>query len=444
MDNREEIQQLLHEIQKLNEQLYVQKRQIDALKEQLIKLTGDSYPQLTKSHTKPDSQRATENFIGLKLIHFIGIIVLVIGLSIGVKYAIDKDLISPAMRVALAYSAGFILFIVSMQLKSKYKGFSAILFSGGMASLYFTTYGAYVYYQLFPFAVAFVVMILLTIYTVYQAIKYDRQEIALLGLVGAYGIPFLISKNADRADLFFLYISFINLAVSYLAVRKAWKNVSRVANAITLFLFLGWVIERFNVKWQLVGTLFLVFFFLLFQATIVAVKLVYKTRFTQNDTYQVLLNNIALFVSSLFLFGYTFANADISLITICICIICALQALFVYLSWKDEVLMQRMLLALSLIFFVLFIAFEWTGVTVTFLWLLTSVLLFFIGIVRRSVPARMAAIMLMGITLLKLVVVDSLTFTTIQKIVSYLALGVLLLFVSFFYQKFKDQLFGDG
>lgn len=444
MDNREEIQQLLHEIQKLNEQLYDQKKQIDALKERLIKLTGIPNPSFQKPTIKHGRERATENFIGLKLIHIIGIIVLVIGLSIGVKYAIDKDLISPAMRVALAYSAGIVLFIISMQLKSKYKGFSAILFSGGMASLYFTTYGAYVYYQLFPFAVAFALMILLTVYTVYQAIKYDRQEIALLGMVGAYGIPFLISKNADRADLFFLYISFINIAVCYLAVRKMWKNVSRVANAITLFLFLGWVIARFNVKWQMVGTFFLAFFFLLFLATIVAVKLVHKTKFTLNDTYQLLLNNIALFVSSLYLFGYSFANADISLITISICMICLLQALFIYLSSKDEVVMQRMLLALSLIFFVLFIAFKFTGVTVTFLWLLTSVFLFAIGIFRRSVPARMAAILLMGVTLLKLVVIDSLTFTTIQKIVSYLALGVLLLFVSFFYQKFKDQLFGDG
>jgi Predicted membrane protein len=444
MDNREEIQQLLREIQKLNDQLYDQKRQIDALKERLIKLTGGPQPQLQKSHARKGRERATENFIGLKLIHFIGIIVLVIGLSIGVKYAIDKDLISPGMRVALAYLAGIVLFIVSLRLKRNYKLFSAILFSGGMASLYFTTYGAYVYYQLFPFAITFVIMIILTIYTVYQAISYDQQEIALLGLVGAYGIPFLISKNADRADLFFLYISFINVAVCYLAVRKSWKNVSRVANAISLFLFMGWVIARFSIKWQLAGTFFLAFFFILFLVTIIAVKLVHKTKFTLNDTYQLLLNNIALFVSSLFLFGYTFANADISLITICLCIICLIQALFIYLSWKDELLMQRMLLALSLIFFVLFIAFRWTGLIVTFLWLLTAVLLFVMGIVRRSVPARMAAIFLMGITLLKLVMIDSLTFTTIQKIVSYLALGILLLFVSFFYQKFKDQLFGDG
>jgi uncharacterized membrane protein len=55
----------------------------------------------------------------------------------------------------------------------------------------------------------------------------------------------------------------------------------------------------------------------------------------------------------------------------------------------------------------------------------------------------MTAITLMGVTLLKLLVLDSLTFSTIQKVVAYLVLGVLLLLVSFFYQKFRQQLFGE-
>jgi hypothetical protein len=49
----------------------------------------------------------------------------------------------------------------------------------------------------------------------------------------------------------------------------------------------------------------------------------------------------------------------------------------------------------------------------------------------------------MGATLLKLVVLDSLTFSTIQKVIAYLVLGVLLLLISFFYQKYKQQLFED-
>jgi uncharacterized membrane protein len=53
----------------------------------------------------------------------------------------------------------------------------------------------------------------------------------------------------------------------------------------------------------------------------------------------------------------------------------------------------------------------------------------------------MAGIILIGLTLGKLLVVDSLTFTTVQKVIAYLVLGILLLIVSFFYQKFRQQLF---
>ena len=99
-----------------------------------------------------------ENFIGLRLIHFVGIMVLVIGISIGVKYAIDKELISETMRIILAYCAGLLLFILSLRLKKKYQLFSAILFSGSMATLYFTTYAAFVYYNFLPAMVTFLIM----------------------------------------------------------------------------------------------------------------------------------------------------------------------------------------------------------------------------------------------------------------------------------------------
>jgi uncharacterized membrane protein len=444
MDEKDEIQKILTELEKLNAQLYHQKTQVDALRKRLTDL--GVHTNNLNTPIQPHGSKvnwSAENFIGLRLIHFIGIIVLVIGLSIGVKYAIDKNLISEGMRVALAYGAGILLYLLSVTLKKKYRLFSAILFSGGMSSLYFTTYGAFVYYSLFSFVIAFIIMVVLTVFTVYQAIRYDSQEIALLGLVGAYGIPFLISKNSDRADLFFLYIAIINVAVAYLSIRKKWKSVCRVANAITIFLFMGWVIARFNGKWQTVGASYMCFFFLLFFITVIAIKIFHKTRFTLNDTYQVLLNDLALYISGLFLFGFSFDNSDISYITLALCIFAALQSALIYMKWPEELLMKRVLVSLALTFFILFIAFKWSGIVVTFLWLLCSVILFIVGVVIKSVPARLASIILMGITLVKLMAVDSLTFTTLEKILSYIILGVLLLIVSFFYQKFKDQLFKD-
>ena len=435
--------QLQQELEQLKNQLYLQHQKIVELQQKLIELDNGK-PSNTAGAKKLRTmeQWSLENFIGLRLIHFVGIIVLVIGLSIGVKYAIDRNLISEMMRIFLAYAAGVILYILSLRLRKKYGLFSAILFSGGMASLYFTTYAAFGYYSMFPFAIAFLIMILLTVYTVYEAISYDRQEIALLGLIGAYAIPFLISKNADRAGLFFLYISLINTGVVFLCIKKIWKNVGRVAQVVTWILFIAWAAIRYQQKIQGIALLFMSYFFLLFLFATISYKLIHRHRLSINDNYQVILNNLALYIGCLFVFGFS-VYTDIALISFALCVFTALQSLICFYFWHEESLTTRMLSTLSLIFFVLFVAFNWNGFTVTLLWLLTAVIVFAWGFVRKSVAARMTAIVLIGITLAKLLAFDSATFSTIQKVIAYLILGILLLVVSFFYQKFKQQLFID-
>src|SRR3954463_6672229 len=141
----DEITRLQKELENLQQKLAMQAREIEGMKHRLEQVVGsDNLPQLPLKKSLPTTSFSLENFIGLRLIHFIGMIVLVIGLSIGVKYAIDRNLISEGMRIAFAYAAGIVLYLLSLRLKEKYNGFSAILFSGGMASIYFTTFGAHV------------------------------------------------------------------------------------------------------------------------------------------------------------------------------------------------------------------------------------------------------------------------------------------------------------
>src|SRR5216117_1496802 len=199
MIDKEKITDLQKQIDELSSEMRNYQQKLFALQQELDKLQNKKTHR--PSEETPQNFRL-ENFIGLRLIHFVGIIVLVIGLSIGVKYAIDRQLISEAARILLAYVAGIVLYLLSWRLKKKYQFFSAILFSGAMASLYFTTYAAFVYYGFFSFALTFLLMMGLTTYTAFEAIRYNRQEIAVLGMVGAYGIPFLISQNSERADLF--------------------------------------------------------------------------------------------------------------------------------------------------------------------------------------------------------------------------------------------------
>ena len=131
----------------------------------------------SRANAKVDSIKASakadlEKFIGENLLSKIGIVILVIGVAIGGKYAIDNGWISPLMRIVFGYFCGFALIGFAVRLKAKYLNFSAVLISGGMAIMYFITYFAYAYYGLMNQPTAFVLMLLFTVFTVAAALNY--------------------------------------------------------------------------------------------------------------------------------------------------------------------------------------------------------------------------------------------------------------------------------
>ena len=376
-----------------------------------------------------------ENFIGLKLMHLAGIVVLVTGISIGVKYAIDKELMSEGMRILLAYGAGILLFILSVRLKKKYLLFSAILFSGSMASVYFTTYAAYVYYQFLPAIIAFLLMVALTVYTVITAISYNRKEIAVIGMIGAYGIPFLISANAERVDLFFSYILLINIGVVFLSFKKGWKMMSHLALTITWILFIGWALLRYTFSQQWIAIVFMALYYILFLINALAFRISRQMALTVGDIQQIIVNNTALYFAAIIILGNLLMGSELAGITGSMFLLTGLLAFISSKMLSSEIILQRLLTWQSLLFLLLFIAFQWDGITVTLLWIAVSVILFVWGIFVQKSWTRLASALLIGITLIKLLVFDSERFSTIQKISCYIIIGVLLLLYSFYYQK---------
>ena len=67
----------------------------------------------------PHVRTNIEKFIGENLINKIGIVILVIGVGIGAKYAIDHDLISPLTRIILGYILGLGLMGFAIRLKKQ-------------------------------------------------------------------------------------------------------------------------------------------------------------------------------------------------------------------------------------------------------------------------------------------------------------------------------------
>jgi len=435
MDKEQVIEELQRQIDVLASQMMDQRQRLFALQQELNRLQNKKQGSTPSTEEKTSQNSGFENFIGLRVIHFVGIILLVIGLSIGVKYVIDRQLISEVMRISLAYAAGIILYLLSWRLKKNYQLFSAILFSGAMASLYFTTYAAFVYYGFFSFAVTFLIMAGLTVYTAFESIRYDRQEIAVLGMVGAYGIPFLISANNGRADMFFSYIIFINAGIAFLSFKKKWKIMGWLALLISWILFISWGSFKYEAKDFWTGFILMVILYLLFTVNALAYRLMRSEPLTPGDIQQLIINNVALYVSSLIVFGYGEFGTHLASTTGVVAACMILFAFLSYLFFKTEKVLQQSLAMQAVVLIAMFIGLYWNGFFVTILWVAFSIILFGWGIISHRSWPRLAAILLMIVTLGKLVIFDSSKFTPIQKITAYLIIGVLLLILSFFYQK---------
>ena len=77
------------------------------------------------------------------------------------------------------------------------------------------------------------------------------------------------------------------------------------------------------------------------------------------------------------------------------------------------------------------------------LWGLYALFLIVLGIWRNKAYLRIGAIGLFGITLLKLFFYDIAHLPTLPKTVIFLALGSLLLLISFLYNKYRTTLFDE-
>ncbi len=444
MNQDPKIEELLKRISELAAEIEKSRQELFRLYQEVKRISPDHSKIKSPISPSPKQQASSkfsiENFVGLKLIHFIGIIALVMGLAIGVKYAIDQNLISPLLRILLAYLAALILFIISYRLRKNYRMFSLILFGGSAATAYFTTYGAYTYYQLMPLIVAFALMLMLAIATIFYSIKYNSQELAVLALVGGYGIPFLVRGNAENWIGLLSYILIINLAVSSLSFKRYWTTLVYLSFGVTWFIFLFALYFRMEKIGFTYGLTFSIVYFVLFLVNTSSFKIARKQQLQTGDVL-VVLANITLFYFALFrLFNYeTFE--ELSGMTSIFAAVCLVAA---YLErMLGQPALQKGLMLYGLFLLIILVPMRFEQLTITLLWMLMAALLFVIGLWRKMKLLRLASIVLFAITLTKLVGVDSLKFTAIQKVISYILLGTILLVVSFLYQKFKNVIFED-
>ncbi|HEX2060132.1 MAG TPA: DUF2339 domain-containing protein, partial [Thermoanaerobaculia bacterium] len=192
-----------------------------------------------------------ESIIGIKLFSWIGGILLVLSLVFLFKYSVEHGWLRPAVRAVFGFVIGIGLLVVcELRVARNYKFTANAMLGAGIAILYATLFALHGRWGLWPAPAAFFGMLLVTAAAVYLSTRRDSVFIALLGLLGGFATPALLSSGENRPIALFSYLLLLNGGIAWIAYRKGWPLLTALSVALTAFYQWTWV-ERFLTASQL-------------------------------------------------------------------------------------------------------------------------------------------------------------------------------------------------
>ena len=166
---------------------------------------------------QPVSQPLETN-IGLTLVNRIGVITLVLGVGFFFKWAVENQWIGPAGRVLLSLAAGVVaLGIADLLWRKGQQIFAQGLTAVGLGILYLAAYASFGFYHLVSQSVAFFFLSALTLLAIALALRYASAAMAVLGLLGGYLTPLLLSNGENRPWFLFSYLLVLDCGALFLA-----------------------------------------------------------------------------------------------------------------------------------------------------------------------------------------------------------------------------------
>lgn len=345
-----------------------------------------------------------EKFIGENLINKIGVLILVLGISYFVKFAIDKDWINEPARVGIGVLCGALVMAFAHKLRKNYAPFSSVLVAGAIAIFYFTIGIAFHDYHLFNQSVAFVIMTVITAFSCLISISYDRKELAVLSLIGGFAVPFMVRSGEGNYVVLFTYILILNIGILALAYHKKWRIINVLSYVFTLLLYGTWLFKTVNEKNpHYLGALAFGFaFYFLFILINIINNLRTKGTFTPIEL-SILASNTFLFYGAGMVILEPFHPEFKGLFTAILGLLNFIYAWFLYKKFGLDKTAVYLLIGLTLTFITLAIPIQFEGNSITVFWAAEAVLLMWLAQKSKINSYRFASVIVHFLMVISLI-----------------------------------------
>nr|WP_294928866.1 DUF2339 domain-containing protein [uncultured Flavobacterium sp.] len=345
-----------------------------------------------------------EKFIGENLINKIGVLILVLGISYFVKYAIDKDWINEPARVGIGVLCGALVMGIAHKLRKNYAAFSSVIVAGAIAIFYFTIGIAFHDYHLFSQTIAFSIMVVITAFSALISLSYNRIELAILSLIGGFAVPFMVSTGEGNYVVLFTYIIILNIGILAIAYHKKWNLVNLLTYIFTVLLYGGWLADDLtNEKPHYLGALLFGFaFYFIFILMNIINNIRTKGEFSKTQL-TILASNTFLFYAAGMAILSNFHPELRGLFTTAIALLNLTYAWFLYKKFGLDKKAVYLLIGLTLTFITLAIPIQFEGNYITLFWAAEAVLLLWLSQKSKISSYRFGSVIVHALMIISLI-----------------------------------------
>lgn len=207
-----------------------------------------------------------EQFMGVKLFAWVGGLALFLGVAFFVKYSFDNNLVPALLRVAIGFVVGLALLAGGVMTSRKsYLVLSQTLCATGVVILYAVTFACHSVYkfEFFGPVSTFLLMVLITAIAFLLAVRLNALVVAILGMLGGFLTPILLSTGVDNPGGLFGYIAILDVGLIFVAAQRRWFFLNALAAAGTALMEIGWAARFFEPERYFEGNKILIPLFIL-------------------------------------------------------------------------------------------------------------------------------------------------------------------------------------
>jgi len=199
--------------------------------------------------------------MGVKGLAWIGGFTFFLGVVFAIQYSFSHHLISQSLQASFGFLTGLGVLVGGIVMSRRnFPALSQTLCGTGVLLLYAESFAcrSYYHFEFFGTMPTFLLMALITVTAFLLAVRLQAMVVAILGMLGGFLTPVLLSTGQDNPLGLFGYIAILDTGLLLVALRRRWYFLAALAALGTEIMQMAWAGKFFVAEKYFAGNKILV------------------------------------------------------------------------------------------------------------------------------------------------------------------------------------------